>query len=387
MKQAVLGILSSLCISMQADSRKYDPVIVPLIQSSIEPSSETRVYLLEDALDLWATILNETPSTAILPEVVSLVQYLFSLFDVASENLRKALEITESYIYLIPLNMLSNAPVILGPLASMLGNVKREASGMVTFLAELFIRSAHSIGALPAVRELTQDLLATNWLSTIISGLFDAYRASQMTGPKREHSKIDGIVETDYLNVLARLGTASPTLLVSAIEITPYEGQVDGNEPVGSKMTWLLAEWFAHMDTISHPTHKKLNCLALTSLLETGQPWILSRLQSLMSEWTSCVTELVIDMSLDEKVIDNRDSLVYTDPEALKGGGFEAPGDERRRLLTFQDPVHRIDLRVFIREKLAIAIEGCGGMEAFQRDWVQNVDADVVKSFGDLGLI
>lgn len=371
---------------MQDDSRKYHPVILPLVQSSIDPNSETRVYLLEDALDLWATVLNEIPSTAILPEVVSLVQYLFPMFDVASENLRKALGITESYIYLMPSNMLSNAPAILGPWASMLGNVKREASGMVTFLVELLIRSADSIGALPAVRELTQDLLSTNWLSTIISGLFDAYRASQTTGPKREHSKIDGIVETDYLNVLARIGTASPTLLVSAVDITPYEGQTDGNEPVGCKMTWLLSEWFAHMDTISHLTYKKLNCLALTSLLETGQPWILSRLQSLMSEWTSCVTELVIDTSLDEKVIDNRDSLVYTDLEALKGEGFEAPADERRRLLTFQDPVHRIDLRVYIQEKLAIAIEGCGGMEAFQRDWVQNVDADVVKSFGDLGL-
>jgi len=386
MKQTLLGILSSLCISMQAESRRYHPVILPLIQSSIEPSSETRVYLLEDALDLWATVLTQTSSTAILAEVVSLIQYLFPLFDVASDNLRKALEITESYVYLIPSDMLSNARAILGPLASMLGKVKREASGMVTFLVELLIRSANSLGALPAVGELTQALLSSNWLFTMMSGLFDAYHVSQTTGPKREHSKIDGIVETDYLNVLARLSITSPTLLISAIEITSYEGQRESNEPIESKMDWLLSEWFAHMDTISALTHRKLNCLALTSLLETGQPWILSRLQNLMSEWTSCVTELVIDKSLDGDTIDYRDALVYTDPDALKGEGFEAPADERRRLLTFQDPVHRIDLRVFIREKLAIAIEGCGGMDAFQRDWVRNVDADVVKGFEELGL-
>ena len=386
MKQSILGILSSLCISLQADSRKYHPIILPLIQSSIEPSSKIRVYLLEDALDLWATVVTETPSTAVVPELVSLVQYLFPLFDVASENLRKALEVTESYIYLIPSDMLSNAPAILGPLTPMLGNVKRDASGMVTSLVELLIRSADSLGSLPAVEKLTQALLSTKWLSTILSGVFDAYRASQTTGPKREHSKIDGIVETDYLNVLARLGVVSPAILVSAIEATPYEGQIEVNEPVERKMDWILTEWFAHMDVISHPTHKKLNCRALTSLLEIGHPWILSRLQSLMSEWTSCITEFVIDTSLDEKVIDNRDSLVYTDPEALKGEGFEAPADERRRLLTFQNPVHRIDLRVFIRDKLAITIERCGGMEAFQRDWIQNVDADVVKGFRDLGL-
>lgn len=385
MKQTILGILSSLCLSMQAESRKYHSIILPLIQSSIEPNSETRVYLLEDALDLWLTVLIETPSTGATAEVVSLIQYLFPLFDVASENLRKALEITEAYIYLIPSEMLSTAAAIFNPLIPMLGHVKRDASGMVTSLAELMIRSAHNLGALPAVGSLTQVLVSTNFVSTIVSGLFDAYRASQTTGPNREHSKIDGIVETDYFNVLARLGTASPYLLVSALEAAPYEGQSE-NETIERRMDWVLSEWLAHMDTISHPTHKKLNCLALTSLLETGQPYILSRLQSLMSEWTTVIAELVIDTSLDEKVVDNRDSLVYTDPEALKGEGFEAPADERRRLLTFQDPVHRIDMRDFIRDKLVVVIQGCGGMEAFQRDWVQNVDADVVKSFSDLGL-
>lgn len=385
MKQTILGILSSLCLSMQAESRKYHSIILPLIQSSIEPNSETRVYLLEDALDLWLTVLIEMPSTGATAEVLSLIQYLFPLFDVASENLRKALEITEAYIYLIPSEMLSTAAAILNPLIPMLGHVKRDASGMVTSLAELMIRSAHNLGALPAVGSLTQVLVSTNFVSTIVSGLFDAYRASQTTGPNREHSKIDGIVETDYFNVLARLGTASPYLLVSALEAAPYEGQSE-NETIERKMDWVLSEWLAHMDTISHPTHKKLNCLALTSLLETGQPYILSRLQSLMSEWTTVIAELVIDTSLDEKVVDNRDSLVYTDPEALKGEGLEAPADERRRLLTFQDPVHRIDMRDFIRDKLAVVIQGCGGMEAFQRDWVQNVDADVVKSFSDLGL-
>lgn len=387
MKQTILGILSLLCTSMQAGSRKYHSLIVPLIESSIQPTSETRVYLLEDALDLWATVLTQTPSDEIMPEIIALVQYLFPLFDVASENLRKALEITESYIYLIPSEMLSNAVSILNPLVSMLGNVKRDASGLVTSLIELFIRSADSLGGLPALGGLTQALVTSQLLSTILSGLNDAYRASLTTGPNKRHAKIDGIVETDYLNVLARLAVASPQLLLSALDATSYEGQSESNEPIERKIDWILTEWIEHMDMMSHPTHKKLNTLALTSLLQTSQPWILSRLQSLMNEWTTTVTELVVDMSLDENVVDNRDSLVYNDPEALRPEGIEAPADERRRLLTFKDPVHRIDIRDYIHEKLALAIETCGGMEAFQREWVQNVDSDVVSAFGALGVV
>lgn len=53
-----------------------------------------------------------------------------------------------------------------------------------------------------------------------------------------------------------------------------------------------LSEAFRNMDSVAHPTDKKLICMALTKLLETGQPWIMNKLQDLMSVWTSVVTEL-----------------------------------------------------------------------------------------------
>ena len=105
-----------------------------------------------------------------------------------------------------------------------------------------------------------------------------------------------------------------------------------------------------------------------------------------MSEWTTAIAELVVDVSLDESVVDNRDTLVYNDPEALKAEG-EAPADERRRVLAFGDPVHRVDVRDAIRENLGRAVEACGGMEVFQREWVGNVDRDVLSAFGALGVV
>ena len=387
MKQSILGILSAVSTSIQAESRRYHPLIIPLIQSSIDPSSETRVYLLEEALDLWAVVLMQTPSEGVSSEVVALVQHLFPLFETASENLRKALEITEIYILLIPREILNNAAVMISPLVSLLETVRRNATGMVTSLVELLIREADSLGGMSAVGELTSTLLSSNWLSTTLSGLRDAYCAHQTTGPNKRTSPIGGVVETDYLNVLARLAVARPSLFLSAVEATRYGSEPDGLEPLEHKLSWLLTEWFSHMDNIGHPAHKKLNCLALTSLLETGQPWILSRLQNLMSLWTDVVTELVVDASLREGVVDNRDCLVYSGLDASKPDGPEAPADYRKRVLEFKDPVHRIDIREYIREKLAAAIEVCGGMEAFQREWVQNVDEDVVKGFGALGIV
>lgn len=386
MKQSILGILSALTTSMQAESRKYHPLIIPLIQSSIEPSSESRVYLLEDALELWSTVLVQTASPA-SSEIVSLVQYLFPMFEVASETLRKALEITESYIYLMPPEFLTSAALIFNPFGSLLGSIKPKASGTVTSLVELLIRSADRIGGVSAVGDLTHSMMSSNLLSTLLSGLHDAYLAHQTTGPNRTKPSIDGIIETDYLNVCARIAVASPSLFVSAMEATVGSSMPNANQLSENPIEWLLTEWFSHMDNIGHPSHKKLSCLALTSFLETGQPWILSRLQSLMTVWTDVVSELVVDASLEEGKADFRDSLVYNDPTAQIPDGPEAPADERRRILDFEDPVHRIDVRVFIREKLAVAVDNCGGMDTFQTEWVQNVDEDVVRAFGALGIV
>lgn len=57
-------------------------------------------------------------------------------------------------------------------------------------------------------------------------------------------------------------------------------------------MTRYLEETCTHMDAIGQPSDSKLVCMALTKFLETGQPWILNKLQDLMSLWTTIVTEL-----------------------------------------------------------------------------------------------
>ena len=55
--------------------------------------------------------------------------------------------------------------------------------------------------------------------------------------------------------------------------------------------------------------------------------------------------------------------------------------------MLFADPVHRFDVRDFVRERLQRCVEACGGQEAFQREWLVDVDADVVRSFGQLGVL
>ncbi|KZF24473.1 ARM repeat-containing protein [Xylona heveae TC161] len=378
MKQAILTILTRLITSMKDDSRRYHEMILPLIKSAVEPESETRVYLLEDALDLWASIIVQTPSPA-SPDVLSLAPYLLSIFELGTETLRQALDITESYVLLAPGEMLTDEMRnnLIGGLASLLGTLKADANGIVTHLMEVAIRAANTLGGEQAVEVMGKSLLDTNFLAKVLEGLRESWEAHQTTGPNKKYSSIDGIVETDYFSVLARLSLASPRIFVGLMEAA---GMSRG-ESFEQTLKWILDEWFSHFENVGDPDKRKLMCLALTRLLESGETWILSRLQDLIIMWTDVIIEL------QEGAEDKGGDLIYWDAEGLKPDTPEAPEDERRRNLTFTDPVHTINAIDFIRSHVQHAITACGGQEVFQQMWLANVDQDVIASFGKLGIV
>lgn len=127
---------------------------------------------------------------------------------------------------------------------------------------------------------------------------------------------------------------------MSVFETTNQSGATD----------WLLAEWFTHIDNISPANKTKLSCLALTAFLETGQPWILNKLQLLMTTWTSVLTDLEEEYPNGETSVVKRDPLIYT-PESFPEVSGDKPAAARSRELTLADPVHRIDTRIYIRGK------------------------------------
>ncbi|KAI5299855.1 hypothetical protein KEM56_002914, partial [Ascosphaera pollenicola] len=80
MKQAILTLLASMMHSLKDASARYHSLILPLIQQSSDPDSDSSGYLLQEALDLWAAIVIQSPTPA-SPELISLVPCLFKIFD------------------------------------------------------------------------------------------------------------------------------------------------------------------------------------------------------------------------------------------------------------------------------------------------------------------
>lgn len=380
MKQAILTVLARLTNAMKADSRTFHVSFLPIIESAIQPGSDTQVYLLEDALDLWASILAQTPSAPepTPPELLNLLQYLLPLFTMDNETLRKAIEITEAYLLLAPAAVLADdfRPAMLHALAELQGTLKPEANGIMTHLVQCIIRGAEGVGGEQAIKVLASDLISTGFLAKVLEGLHGAWTHHQSHGPYRElpSRAVDGVVETDYFTVLARIGLASPNTLLEALSSV-------SNESLEKTLDWLLEEWFSHIENIGDAPNKKLMTLVLTRFLESGQEWMLGRLQNLFVVWTDVLGELLEGM--DDR---SQDSLFWP-PEPYHPTEPEAPEDIRKRELIYTDPVHRINLVAFVREHIQGVVQAVGGEQLFQEEWLARVDKDVLKGFGELGIM
>ena len=222
--------------------------------------------------------------------MLSLAPLLFPIFELGTENLRKALEITESYLLLAPRQMLEDPTRqrFFAAFTVLVGNLKQDSNGIVTHLVEIFVRAAASIGGEAAVEVLAAGLVGTGFMRRLLEGLRESWEAHQTTDLIHKNTNIEGVVETDYLSVLARIALASPSVFVTTMQAVATSRA----EEVELLLHWTLTEWFSHFGNMGEPQKKKLMCLALTKLMETGQAWILSRLQDLITVWTDVITEL-----------------------------------------------------------------------------------------------
>jgi hypothetical protein len=367
LKQAILALLSSIVVAMKEQSQRYNSLIVPLIQQAVVPDTEMYMFLLEESLELWSAILCQAPVPA-PPEVIQLAESIFPLLDLGSENLRMTLLIVESYILLAPEAMLGDSmrSRTLRYMTALLGVNKRDLAGHVTSITERMIQAAEKLGGKEGINIITKDLFESGYTEKVIEGLRDAWEAHQTVGPDRRYPKLDDVVETDYLTILARIALADPETFMRLLSSV---GSVE------STWDWLSSEWFRHFDSMANVDRQKLSCLALTRLLELPPimtPLILHKLQDYFSMWTSVVGEM------QDGRDDGGDNLVW---HADEGNEFETPEDVRKRLQAHADPVHTVHTLQFINSRMQQVVENCGGEAEFQQNWVVNVDHDVLEGF------
>ncbi|KAI1633197.1 putative importin 11 [Biscogniauxia mediterranea] len=372
MKQAVLAIMQTLVLSMRMESRRYQHMILPLVAEATQEGSEMYLYLIEEALELWSNILQQS-SPPLSPELLALAETAVKLLRDQNEHAFSYTSIVGCYITLAPETMLEDRlrPPLLEALSSTLSAKSREQISLATKYTESLIRLSHELGGIHGFQVIVQDMVKTRFLPNILEGIHDSYEAHQTSGPKKRYSNVSPLTLTDYFAILSRIALIDPATFV---EMLASLG------PLDLVWNWLSAEWFSSLDSVADHNRQKLNLLGLTRLLELPQPMqnlVLSKLQEYLSMWTSVMVQI-----LDE---DNpgHDQLViaYEVPHTK----WDTPKDVRERALWAADPVKTVQSLSFVKERLHNLVQSVGGEQVFQENWAVNVDKEVLEGFQALG--
>lgn len=394
MKQNILTMITAIITSLGKRGASFHEQIYPLIHDSIQPDSEASVYLLEEALELWAALLQQAPSENPSPKLLALCGSVLPLLELGSEHLRQCFEILESYAVLSPTTLLD--PQVLTPLLtsqksmlSMLNSSRARDASMSPHVIQTLIQTLSVLGSLNAVSQeeafqhIMTTVISTDYLPALLSIIFQAHSYHQDPRPNRQPPDIVGVGETALFTLLSHMALASPRIFLNAIEsISTMRGE-------SSSLRWLVEEWFYQYDSTPDTIRKKTQLLALTSLLGTNPPptVLLESLQSLFSLYTDTLTELS-----EGAAEENKGDYLYSPAppgEMLSDWpDSDSPEDIRKRRMANWDVVYIVNARDFVRQNLGAAVQACGGQQAFEVSWITDrVDRDVVKAFVGLNIL
>lgn len=389
MKQAILTMITAIVNSLGSNSLTYHSAVLPVICDSVRPESEAVVYLLEDALDLWTVVLQQTPTNDPLPapDLLSLAQSLLPLLHMGSELLRQIFELIEAYTILSPATVL--AAEFLSPLlVSMKGLLKMLSSSRArdaalaphvldNLTATLSVRSHFTPEtSQQALQHVLTSMINTGYLAELLRILKEAYDYHQDPRPNRKPLDVIGPGETSLFTLLSRIALLSPALFVQAINAS------------SQSLDWLVVEWLSHFDAIGDILRKKLQTLAITNLLvaSNAPPMVmLEQLQSLMTLWTDVVTELGEEAAEESQ----GDYLWYNKPSEEPEWPDATPEDARKRAVSNVDPIYAVNIRSFITERLQQVMHNWpnDGQAGFEQEWLSRVDSAVLKAFVELRLL
>ncbi|KAG9327329.1 hypothetical protein KVV02_007105 [Mortierella alpina] len=351
LQSAILVIMTKLVESLKSQSVGLHALVMPLIRLSVDPSQEAHVYLMEDGFELWlATLKSAREATE---ELLSLVPAAVALLSEGMDHMRTMLKILQSYLMLDAERTFQvSGPALINAIAGLLGEGLRSE-------ASVSIMQFMDIAALTCPVRITGELyISTGLLNKVLSVIM----------AKKETN----VVLTQYLCFLARLAVEDSGYLSNTIN---NAGQQFGQAQL---LSLLMEFWMEKFDNVSHPKHRKLHAMGLTSMMRTSDPAVLEHLPRLVCIWGDVLNEVNENGTGDSLVYwretqDDEDDASEETAEIL-----------RRRELLKRDPVHTTNLAQYVKVSITECERLNGGAVAFQQQWLSKVDPLMLETLTPL---
>jgi hypothetical protein len=314
-----LGPRSSIC---------YD-ILFPILQYSTDVNQPDELNMLEDGMQLWQTTLRTAP--VMVPTLMDLFPHLVSVMELNFEHLQAAMCIIESYILLGGADYLRlHASGVVKVFEIVVGNVKEK--GMLC--------------TLPVIDSLIQCFPMD--APALLEGILQKLLILVVSG----HDDGD-LVKASAGAVLARVFVQNNAFFASFASQPSLSLALRQSGAAVSEQSALFIffdAWLDKVDSLTSLCKRKLCALALCILLTVGQPQVLDRLVQILSVCTSVLNETEEDFN------DGASGDYYSSEEARSMGPIVSE-DSRKRQVVIADPIGKVPLALFLKEKLRICAQ------------------------------
>lgn len=334
---AIVATLVQLVKALNEVIPSIYPFLLPVIQMGTDTSTDAVVYLLEDTLELWLAVLEN--SRTMTTEYMQLFSNMPALLEYSSENLRLCLLIIQAHILLAPEETLKTQAIpVIATCDSLLADLRSDGILILMRIVETCIRAAPSV-AVETIKPI---------LPRIFGGI---YRGDECP-----------LVTSMYLSILARVLLASFAVFN---EILARLSQML-NETAQNIFNKILDVWISKTSALSLPERRKLLGIALTSLLTVQSNSVLERFPGIIKN----VVEILNDITHTDENGTGFDSMVLTGERSpsqfQEDVDYETEHGLRKRQLISSDPVHTVVLREYLQSQL-VEVKGQLGQVHYEQ--------------------
>jgi len=319
---AILTTLVFIVQGLGTVSEGLLPFIGPVLELSTDLTQDSYIYLLEDGLELWLTVLHNTAKS--YDSLLKLLPRIPPLLETGSENLRTVVYVIQAYVLLCPVHVLETVgPAIVAECAKMYSDLVDDGKLMILRLVETWIRAGP-----PNTPQVLEPLLLMVMTSV--------------------HAGEDyPVLMSFHLSILSRLILVSHSLFSQLCLSAAREVDSNHNDVAGK----VLDVWLDKMACVTVAERRKLMALALSSLLTTESPVVLSRVYMVFLNVVEALND-VTHQDDNGQIVDNLiagqgDAVLDTDDI-----DYETEHDSRKRQVAMQDPVHTVVLKDYLQAQV-----------------------------------
>ncbi|KAK9880322.1 hypothetical protein WA026_010202 [Henosepilachna vigintioctopunctata] len=302
------------------------PFLVPIIHLGTDTKQMPIVYLLEDSLELWLAVLENSPSMT--NEMIQLYDNMPNLLDYSTETVNLCMSVSIAHVLLAPeLVLKSHGLRIMTICDTIASDLKNEEIMMLLRLVDIYIRVCPGLG--------------TETVYPILPRLFQGiYKQEKYP-----------MVMSMYLTIFSRVLLSSHTIFSQVLNnlASLY------NETVETTMGKIMDVWLFRMPIASQTEQRKIMGLALSYILTTQSRPVLERFGKIMIQ----ILETLNDITKTDETGVSSDSLVLSEGRSPsyfhdEGDSYETDHVQRKKQLILIDPVHTIVLKDYFQSQILV---------------------------------